>query len=114
MAYGAAFEHYIILECIRLSAYFNPEYRFSYLRTPGDAEIDLIVERPGKPLLCIEIKSSKQIATQNIRSFISITKDMPDCEAICVCNEKYAKKIEHVSVLPWQAAIQEYFGSAQV
>lgn len=114
MAYGVAFEHFIILECIRLSAYFNPEYHFSYLRTPGDAEIDLIVERPGKPLLCIEIKSSKQISPQNIRSFISITKDMPECEAICICNEKYAKKIEHVSVLPWQDAIRGYFASDEM
>ena len=46
--YGRAFEHFIILECMRLAHYYYPEYRFSYLRTKDDMEIDLIVERPGK------------------------------------------------------------------
>lgn len=109
MAYGMAFEHFIILECIRLAAYFNREFRFSYLRTPSDAEIDLIVERPGKPLLCIEIKSATMVSPQSLRSFIDLSKDLPGSEAICLCNEKYAKQIEHVSVLPWQAAIKDYF-----
>src|SRR5262249_44098039 len=57
-AYGNAFEHFIIAECIRLAEYHRHHYRFSYIRTQEDVEIDLVVERPGKPLLCIEIKSS--------------------------------------------------------
>ncbi len=109
MAYGMAFEHFIILECFRLAAYYHREFRFSYLRTPSDAEIDLIVERPGKPLLCIEIKSATMISPQSLRSFIDLTKDLPDSEAICLCNEKYIKQIEHVTVFPWQLGIKEYF-----
>ncbi|MSO13386.1 Uncharacterized protein h2es_0390 [Rickettsiales endosymbiont of Trichoplax sp. H2] len=46
--YSVAFEHFIILEILRLGAYFFPEYKFSYLRTKDDAEVDLVVERPGK------------------------------------------------------------------
>jgi predicted AAA+ superfamily ATPase len=109
MAYGMAFEHFIILECFRLAAYYNREFRFSYLRTPNDTEIDLLVERPGKPLLCIEIKSATMVSSQSLRSFMSLTKDLSGSEAICLCNEKYAKKIEHVTVLPWQLGIKEYF-----
>jgi hypothetical protein len=54
--YGEVFEHYVILEAIRLANYFNLDYRFSYLKTKDDAEVDLIVDRPGKPHLFIEIK----------------------------------------------------------
>jgi len=46
--YGCVFEHFIILECVRLASYFYPEYRFSYLKTRDDVEIDLIVERPDQ------------------------------------------------------------------
>jgi predicted AAA+ superfamily ATPase len=108
-AYGNAFEHFIILECIRLSSYYRLNYKFSYLRTQDDVEIDLIVERPGKPLLCIEIKSSDEISKNHISSFISITKDLGNMEAICIGNDEYTKKIDHVLVLPWKIALQKYF-----
>ena len=108
-AYGNAFEHFIILECIRLSSYHRLQYKFSYLRTQDDVEIDLIVERPGKPLLCIEIKSSEEIVRENISAFISITKDISNSESICICNDEYMKKIDHVLVLPWRIALQKYF-----
>lgn len=79
------------------------------MRTQEDVEIDLIVERPGKPLLCIEIKSSSELSKTDISSFISITKDMENMEAVCICNDEYAKKIEHVALLPWKIALQKYF-----
>ena len=108
-AYGNAFEHFIILECIRLSSYHRLHYKFSYLRTQDDIEIDLIVERPGKPLLCIEIKSAEDISRDNISSFILITKDLGITESICICNDEYVKKIDHVLVMPWKIALQKYF-----
>jgi predicted AAA+ superfamily ATPase len=112
-AYGNAFEHFIILECLRLSSYYRLHYKFSYLRTQSDVEIDLIVERPGKPLLCIEIKSAEEIQAQNIASFIAITCDFVNSDAICICNEAYAKRIDHVLVLPWRMALQKYFCLAE-
>jgi len=109
MAFGNAFEHFVILECVRLSSYYRLQYKFSYLRTQDDVEIDLIVERPGKPLLCIEIKSAENVIREHISSFISITKDIVGSEAICVSNDEYMKKFDHVVVLPWKTALQKYF-----
>lgn len=108
-AYGNAFEHYIILECMRLSDYHRKDYRFNYLRTAGDVEIDLVVERPGKPLLCIEIKSNGNVAPENISSFSQLTAEIPNSEAIVISQDKYAKKIGHVTVFPWRQALQEFF-----
>jgi predicted AAA+ superfamily ATPase len=108
-AFGNAFEHFIILECIRLSSYHRLHFKFSYLRTQNDVEVDLIVERPGKPLLCIEIKSTEDVFRESISSFISITNDIVGCEAICISNDEYMKKIEHVVVMPWRVALQKYF-----
>ncbi|OGT42369.1 MAG: hypothetical protein A3F42_03595 [Gammaproteobacteria bacterium RIFCSPHIGHO2_12_FULL_37_34] len=107
--YGDAFEHFIILECIRLASYHQKDFRFSYLRTSNDVEIDLIVERPNKPLLCIEIKSASIVTPIMINSFIRLTLDIKNSEAICLSQEKYPKKIDHVTVLPWLAGLKEYF-----
>lgn len=109
-AYGNAFEHFIILECMKLSDYHRKDYRFNYLRTPSDVEIDLVIERPGKPLLCIEIKSNADISQEDISSFKHITSEIEQCEAVVFSQDKYAKKFGHVLVLPWQQGVNEFFG----
>lgn len=108
-AYGEAFEHFVLLEFIRLSSYFHVEYRFSFIRTADDVEADLVVERPGKPLLCIEIKSTDTINESNIRAFSNLTKDNADCEAIVLSQDPYVKKYAHVTCYPWKEGIAKCF-----
>lgn len=108
-AYGDAFEHFIILECIRLSHYYYPEYRFSYLKTKDDLEIDLVVERPGKEILFIEIKSSTRFYPEKINSFKILTKDFGVCEAVCFSQITQKQQIEHVTIWPWQEGLRKYF-----
>jgi predicted AAA+ superfamily ATPase len=110
--YGNHFEHFIILECLRLANYNYPEYRFSYLRTKDDVEIDLIVERPGDKILCIEIKSSNNVREDKLSSFMNIVKDIPNSEAICISQEIRPKKIGDVLVMPWREALETYFTKA--
>lgn len=110
-AYGDAFEHLVITECIKLASYNKPEYRFSYLKTKDDSEIDLVVERPGLRLLFIEIKSSENVQEQDISSFIKLTEDFGECEAICLSNDPKAKKYNDIFVLPWQEGIRQFFTS---
>lgn len=74
--YGNAFEHFIILECIRLASYYYPEYRFFYIKTKDDVEVDLVVERPGEKTLCIEIKSSETVREEKLSAFRNLAKDI--------------------------------------
>lgn len=108
-AYGEAFEHFVLLEFVRLGSYFQPDYRFSFLRTVSDVEIDLIVERPGKPLLCIEIKSSDTVSEGDIGAFIKLTEDIPNCEAIVLSQDRFMKRFGSVTCYPWKQGIAEYF-----
>ena len=108
-AYGDVFEHFVILECLKLSSYFYEEYRFSYLRTKDDVEVDLIVERPGQNLLFIEIKSTSNITKEAISSFWHLTKDFPGCEAVCFSNDPFEKKWDHVRAIPWLEGLKRYF-----
>lgn len=75
----------------------------------ADAEIDLVVERPGQPILLIEIKSNTQIKQHDLQSFIRLSQDFPNSEAVCFSNDLYAKQIAHITVLPWQTGIKQYF-----
>lgn len=108
-AYGDAFEHFIILEFIRLASYFQPDYRFSYIRTAGDVEVDLVVERPGLPLLCVEIKSSEMIAESDIGPFKRLTKDIPNSESVVLSQDRFVKRYDHITCYPWQVGLIEIF-----
>ena len=59
--YGELFEHMVILELRRRAEYGATDYRFTFLRTEDQAEVDLVIERPGKPLALVEIKSGKSL-----------------------------------------------------
>lgn len=107
--YGEVFEHFIILECVRLASYYFPEYRFSYIKTKDDIEVDLVVDRPGEKLLCIKIKSSDNIREDKLTSFAKLIKDIPNSEAICISQESRAKRFGDITVLPWQTALSRYF-----
>ena len=107
--YGKTFEHFIILECVRLASYYYPDYTFSYLRTHTDAEIDLVVERPGEKTLVIEIKSSDNVREDKLTSFARLSKEIDNSEVICISQDKNAKKINDVMVLPWRDALEKYF-----
>lgn len=108
-AYGDAFEHFIILECRKLASYFRLDFRFSYIHTKDDAEIDLVVERPGLPLLCIEIKSSDSVSVEDVRKLARITRDLPNCEAVIFSNEPIARRIDDISIVPWKDGLRKYF-----
>ncbi len=108
-AYGHAFEHFVILEIIKLASYFHDDYRFSYLKTKDDVEIDLIVERPGKPFLFIEIKSTKEVNKDSLSNLITLSKDFNNCEPICFSRDSITRKIDNVLVISWQEGLKKFF-----
>lgn len=108
-AFGNAFEHFIINQCVQLASYRHRNYRFTYLETKDDAEIDLVVERPGKNILFIEIKSSDNIEERHLTTLKSLSQDFGECEAICFSRDPYAKKLGHITVYPWEIGVKKYF-----
>jgi len=107
--YGDVFEHLVILECIKLSDYNHLDYQFSFLKTQSGVEVDLIVDRPGKPHLFIEIKSKNDVTEEDVGNLQRIAKEFSHCEALCFSQDKYAKQLGQVAVFPWQQGIVEYF-----
>ncbi|MBF0196570.1 MAG: ATP-binding protein [Planctomycetes bacterium] len=103
--YGNAFEHFIVIEMNRLSEYAKNDYRFYYLRTKDDVEIDLIIDRPGRPLALVEIKSAERIDKKHISAIKGLLGDFPGAEAMILSREKVSRIMEGVKIEPWRTGI---------
>jgi predicted AAA+ superfamily ATPase len=110
-SYGRAFEHYILAECVRLNSYFRRDFKLSYLKTKDDLEIDLIIERPGKPILVIEIKSTDEVTPEDSVVLQRFVDDFPDAEFRIWSNDKRPKIFaDKIRAVYWQDGIREgYF-----
>jgi predicted AAA+ superfamily ATPase len=118
--FGDLFEQFIILEIIRLNEYFRKSWKFSYLQTKDNVEVDLIIEQPGQypnnKRIFIEIKSTKDIESLDNSSFNGFTnlvksqlQIQSQVEAIVISQDPIHKSKNGVRFLHWQAALQELF-----
>ncbi len=109
--YGRAFEHFIITQFIALNSYYRTDFRFGYLKTKDGLEIDLIIERPGRPLVLLEIKSSERVDESDLFGLRSIAKDFPGAIFLCMCQDTVARRVENIDILPWKNAIKKIFNN---
>jgi predicted AAA+ superfamily ATPase len=109
-SWGDAFEHFILLEMKRLIGYGGNQFRLHFIRTYEDQEIDVVVMRPGKPLLLIEIKSTESVRRDHLNHLLALRSEFSEpTEQICLSCDAIAKKIEGILCLPWQQGLKEYF-----
>jgi predicted AAA+ superfamily ATPase len=108
--WGSAFEHFVILECKRLVAYSGNEFDLNFLRTYDDKEIDLVVRRPGKPLLLIEIKSTERITVDHVKSLVDLNCifETPTEMVLFSC-DRVPQIIDGVRCVHWREGLREYF-----
>ncbi|MGZ5280085.1 MAG: ATP-binding protein [Pseudobdellovibrionaceae bacterium] len=112
-AYGNLFEQFFILECIRMNDYLEKRFKFSYLKTKDNLEIDLIIERPGKSEILIEIKSKPKIAAEDASSLLKIKGAFKKPELLVVSNQTQGSVLEEVHCLHWKKALEKIFGSIE-
>ena len=103
--FGDLFEQFFVLEMLRREAYHPRDYRFFYLATERQ-EIDLVVERPGRPLALVEIKSGKEFRPEKVGSLMAFAKDFPQADLFWVSRDPTAQQFGRVQVLPWQMALE--------
>lgn len=109
-AYGEAFEHWVILEIIKNSSYQRLDWEFSYLRTKDDVEVDLIIKRPGKPKLLIEIKSKSKVHEGDVKALESLGKDIDKkAERWLLSNDSLEQWFGKNRAIHWQKAMLELF-----
>ena len=108
-AYGNLFESFVILEIIRLNDYFEKHFQFSYLMTKDRVEVDLIIERPGKTTILVEIKSGDHLDEDDCRSLRVVGKDFKNAELWVISNSEEERLSQGVHYMHWKNAIQKLF-----
>jgi predicted AAA+ superfamily ATPase len=109
-SYGKAFEHFVILEIFRMCEYLKNDYRLSYLRTKDDAEVDLVIERPGRPDLLLEIKSTDKVTEDDVRTVSRFSKEWDrEAEGQVWSQDNLSKKINDVYCYHWQEGFKKLF-----
>ncbi len=102
--YGNAFEAWFIFECMARNEYLKRGYRFSFLRTKDEVEIDLIIQKPNKEEYLVEIKSTANPQSKDLKNLNTLKDAFPKAKFFCVCRTARAQKWGHVEVLPWEKA----------
>ncbi len=107
--YGNLFEQFFVLECVKLNAYLELDYKFSYLTTKAGAELDLIIERPGKNTVLIEIKSANKTLPEYARHLMGFKDDFEDPVGLVVSQDKTRRMDGWITFVHWQDALTEIF-----
>jgi predicted AAA+ superfamily ATPase len=105
-AFEQAFKHLVIVELFRWASYFAADWRFSYVHIGLGRDIELSVERPGRPLALVLIKSKDSIGPEDLSIFRHLPTSLPASEYYCFSLDPQPKKIGNVICLPWREGIQ--------
>jgi len=108
--YGQMFEHFLVLELFKLCQYRERDESLHYLQTKDNVEVDLIIKRPGKSSLFIEIKSTKQVTDADFRSLLEITEGLKNSKALLLSNDPNRKSVRHVQAVPWREFLELFQG----
>lgn len=108
--YGILFEQYIINECKYLNDNLELDFKFFYLKTTAQQEIDLIIQKPNGEVLLIEIKSSENITEDHLKSLRNISTSFKESEKIVLCREKRARMTaDKIRIMPWDIGLRKIF-----
>jgi predicted AAA+ superfamily ATPase len=109
--YGETFEQLIVVQVIHGLKYVSQDTKISYYRDENDIEVDLVVEKPGDPILFIEIKSSAQASEAQLKSLKVIKKDFPDARFQMWSQDPVARTMDGIESLPWQKGLESLLKS---
>lgn len=110
--YGHLFEHFIINEIRRRAEYAGKDYHYSFLRTADDQEIDLIIDRPGRPRAVIEIKSTNRVRPENTEVILRLGSDIDNRELFLLSRDPEPKQFGELLCLPWADGIEKIIHAA--
>lgn len=109
VAYGDAFEHFLILEIYRLASYYQKNWTFSYFQTKEGLEIDLIISLNRRQEILIEIKSTSKIIVSDFKYLDQISSDFNAEKVYVFSNDKTNQKLGSVYFMHWELGLKELF-----
>ncbi len=106
--YGKIFEHFVILEFLRLNTYREKRFHVFYLRDKDGHEVDLVIQKPNGQEILVEIKSTKESMKEhgkNVRWFLKHW-DRP-CVGQVWSQDNKNRKVGSVYHYHWQTALKK-------
>jgi predicted AAA+ superfamily ATPase len=104
--YGDLFEQFLVNAFYITNGYEKRAYRFSYLMSASGAEIDLVIERPGRPAALVEIKSTELVREDHLRGLENFASDFPDADLYLLSRDPIPKSFGRINALPWQRFVE--------
>jgi predicted AAA+ superfamily ATPase len=104
--YGDLFEQFLVNAFYITNGYEKRDYRFSYLMSASGAEIDLVIERPGRPAALVEIKSTELVREDHLRGLENFASDFPDADLYLLSRDPIPKSFGRINALPWQRFVE--------
>ncbi len=105
--FGELFEQHVLCEIIHRNASLNLDLQFGYIRTDRDVEIDLVLQRPGKPLALIEIKSTTRVTEENTHALKLFLEDFPEAEFYLFSRDSTPQTFGRIQALPWFLGVEK-------
>lgn len=110
--YGRSFESFFIGELNKLCSYRDKDESLFYLLTKDDAEIDLIIDRPGNKTILIEIKAASSVHEADARMLNSFVSDFKESRFCLVSKDPNTKRFADVECFHWQEFVQRLWNDA--
>ena len=89
--------------------YSGKQYRMYYLRTQANNEVDVILDRPGRALTLIEIKSTNELTESNVSSFKQFFAEFPEGEFMCLSQDPRPKRFGRIEACHWREGLERLF-----
>ena len=105
--YGRSFEHFVIIEAMRLAAYKELDYQFSFYHSSNHAEVDLVIETPRGKVYAVEIKAAENPDPSGLRGLKSFSAICRKAELYCASMAPRKRNVEGIRIMPWQEVFQE-------
>ena len=104
---GRLFEQLMVLETMRMRSYRRSEARLFFWRTNAGAEVDLVVERRGRPAAAFEFKATKRITGADLTGLRTFNDEHARVPRAVVCDAPEPYELEGIRILPWRMFFEE-------
>jgi uncharacterized protein len=105
--YGNLFEHFVVNQIKNELLYIEKDYGFSYYKTFEDEEIDFVIDRPGRPCILIEIKSTGKVKLEHTKTIQKLASHFDSPELFLLSRDPEKKCFDNLTCLHWEEGVRE-------
>lgn len=99
-ALGSLFEQWVIQSIRAVLAYRQFEGSIYFWRARGGREVDVVIAKGSKPVLAIEIKSTRRPDLRDCASLVSFREEYPKVESVLVTRQPRAARLGAFDSMP--------------